>query len=358
MSAAVPRRDPVETADVLQTWLAQRLDASSVVVSDLSVPKAGFSNETILGHAEWRDASGACVRDFALRIEPTSHQLFVAPDAMRQARVMTELADRVPVPTIWLAEAKSDVLGAPFFLMDRVHGRIPGDVPSWHKKGWTTELDEDQRRSLHDNALQALVALHAIDTDAAVFAFLESPGTGSPLQRYVSHVAAWHEWCRPVLRWDVDVIDAAMQYVLDEVPDDTRRSIVWGDARVGNIVFADDMSVAAMLDWEGATLGPPELDVAWWVMFDEFLCEANGLARLSGVSDRSGTLHRYEEITERALRDIEFYEVLAGLQFSLINSRLAHLLGESGSAPQSFVDEFVHRTTTITKRSLERATAL
>jgi aminoglycoside phosphotransferase (APT) family kinase protein len=358
MSAAVPRRDPVETAGVLETWLGERLGASSVVVSDLSVPKAGFSNETILGRADWTDSSGACVRDFALRVEPTSHQLFVAPDAMRQARVMSELAGRVPVPTIWLTEVGSGVLGAPFFLMDRVHGRIPGDVPSWHKKGWTTELDEDQRRALHDNALHALAALHAIDTDDAAFEFLETPGTGSPLRRYVNHVAAWHEWCRPVLRRDVDVIDAAMKYVLDAVSDDPRRSIVWGDARVGNIVFADDMSVAAMLDWEGATLGPPEIDVAWWVMFDEFLCEAHGLTRLAGVPDRSGTLHRYEEITGRALRDIEFYEVLAGLQFSLINSRLAHLLIETGSAPHAFVDEFVYRTTTITRRSLERVGAL
>ena len=62
------------------------------------------------------------------------------------------------------------------------------------------------------------------------------------------------------------------------------------------MVFADDLSVAAMLDWEGATLGPPEIDVAWWVMFDEFLCEANGLTRLSGVHDRSATLQRYAEL--------------------------------------------------------------
>ena len=156
----------------------------------------------------------AHVREFVLRVEPTSHQLFVEPDAMRQARVMVELAGRVPVPTVWLTETSNTLLGAPFFLMTRVRGRIPGDVPSWHKKGWATELDADQRRRLHDNALTELAALHAIDTDPA-FAFLETPGDGTALQRYVDHVASWHEWCRPLVRIDGDVIDAAMQYVLD-----------------------------------------------------------------------------------------------------------------------------------------------
>jgi aminoglycoside phosphotransferase (APT) family kinase protein len=115
------------------------------------------------------------------------------------------------------------------------------------------------------------------------------------------------------------------------------------------------LSVAAMLDWEGATLGPPEIDVAWWVMFDEFLCEANGLSRLSGVHDRQGTLQRYAELAGSDLHQIEYYEVIAGLQFALINSRLAHLLITSGSAPEAYVDEFVSRTTTLTRRSLERA---
>jgi aminoglycoside phosphotransferase (APT) family kinase protein len=349
MSTAVPRRDPVETAQILQRWLAERLEASFVAVSDLSVPKAGFSNETILGRAEWADGDGTHAREFALRIEPTSHQLFVEPDAMR---------GHVPVPAVWLTEPRADVMGAPFFLMDRVVGRVPGDVPSWHKKGWTTELATEQRHDLHDNALQALVALHAIDTGAAPFSFLETKGVGSALQRYVDHIATWHEWCRPVLRHDVDIIDAAMAFVLDAVPDDGRRSVVWGDARVGNIIFAADLSVAAMVDWEGATLGPPEIDIAWWVMFDEFLCEANALTRLSGVPDRGGTLIRYCELAGRQLGDIEYYEVLAGLQFSLINSRLADLLITTGAAPESVANEFVTRTTAITERALRRATAV
>ena len=110
-----------------------------------------------------------------------------------------------------------------------------------------------------------------------------------------------------------------------------------------------------MLDWEGATLGPPEVDVTWWVMFDEFLCEAQGLTRLDGVHDRLATFARYEELAGAPLRDVGYYEVLAGLQLSLINSRLADLLVSTGKAPESVAAEIVTRVTELTRRALERS---
>jgi aminoglycoside phosphotransferase (APT) family kinase protein len=355
VSEAVPTRDPVETAEALEEWLRGRLGAESVTVTGLEVPKAGFSNETIVADVAWTDALGKHDRPVVVRIEPTSHQLFVEPDALRQAQVMSTLAGRVPVPPIWLTDDDPDVLGAPFFLMERVDGRIPSDVPSWHAKGWTVALAVEDRRRLHDNALTELVRLHAVDTSGDEFSFLESDGDGSAIARYVDHVHTWYEWCEPVRRYDAAVIDAAMEYVLAEVPADARRSVVWGDARVGNIIFTDDLSVGAMLDWEGASLGPPEVDVTWWVMFDEFLCEAQGLTRLVGVPDRLGTFARYEELSGAPLRNVAYYEVLAGLQLSLINSRLADLLVSTGKAPESVGAEIVTRVTGLTRRALERA---
>ena len=56
----------------------------------------------------------------------------------------------VPVPMIWFTEADPGVLGAPFYVMDRVRGRVPGDVPSWHRKGWTVDLPPERRSRLHD----------------------------------------------------------------------------------------------------------------------------------------------------------------------------------------------------------------
>jgi aminoglycoside phosphotransferase (APT) family kinase protein len=346
------KRDLDQLRASLERWLRAQLTTDSVNVGDLRMPKAGYSNETVLGRAGWTQADGTgCTRQFVLRVQPTDHQVFVEPDAIRQAQVMQHLAGLVPVPGVWLTEPDSSVLGAPFYLMDLVEGRVPSDLPSWHKRGWTAELSPRERGQLYDNALASLATLHGIDWSATL-AFLEPPGAGTPLDRYLAHVAHWHEWCKPVLRFDTDVIDVALERVLSTRPSMDRTGVVWGDARVGNVVFADDMSVAAMLDWEGATVGPPEIDVGWWLMFEEFLCEAQGLPRLEGVRDREATIERYEELVRRPLVNIRYFEILAGLVFALINSRIADLLIKSGQVAPSVASEYVTRVTSMTAQWL------
>jgi aminoglycoside phosphotransferase (APT) family kinase protein len=343
--AAPSGRDPEATAGSLGEWLARRLDVSSVDVSDLKIPKAGFSNETIMGTARWTDA-GAEERErrFVLRIEPSSHQLFQEADAIRQASVMQGLAGHVPVPEVWLTESDPSVFGTPFFLMDHVDGRIPSDFPSWHERGWTTTLEPDERARLYDNGIAAMVQLHRVDWRGDL-AFLEPAGSGSALDRYIEHVERWYEWCAPSRRFGADTIDAAMEHVIANRPDDDGAQVSWGDARPGNIVFADDFSVAAMLDWEGATIGPPGIDVGWWLMFEEFLCEAQGLKRLEGVAGRDETIARYEELSGQPLIAIRYYEIVAGLVFAMINSRLADLLIAGGKVDPDFAASVVTRVT-------------
>lgn len=342
------RRDLAKTKRTLEAWFAARFAVDEVSVSDLHPPSAGMSNETILGRAAWSTPDGAAALDFVVRVEPRGHQLFVQPDALFQARVMQVLAltGSVPVPEVKFVEADPAVLGAPFFVMSQVHGRVPSDVPSWHVHGWTADLGSNERSRMCDNGLVALAALHAIPVTTQ-FEFLAYQGDGSHLDRYLAHVVRWHEWATPSLVRDRATIDAALEHVMTNKPDDPAAGIVWGDARLGNIVFDDDLSVAALLDWEGATLGPPEIDVAWWVMFEEFLCEARGLARPDGAPDRAEMLARYEQLSGRPLRHIEYYEILACLVLSLINSRLAELLLAAGRTPDAVATEFLTRVTAM-----------
>ena len=347
------QRDPDELKRVLERWLGEQIGKAvgeqiapgSIRVGELTVPKAGFSNETVLGRATWTERSGTNhERQFVLRIQPADHQVYLEPDALRQARVMQQLAGCVPVPTVWLVEPDPLVLGAPFFLMDRVNGRVPSDMPSWHKRGWTTELAPEERRRLYDNGLRCLADLHALDWTGDL-RFLQPEGTGSPLDRFLAHVEHWYDWCAPVRRFGSEVIDEAMAHVLNHRPATNEGVVIWGDARPGNLIFADDLTVAAMVDWEAASIGPPEFDLAWWLMFEEFLCEAQGLKRLEGVPGRAGTIARYEELSGRSVVDIGYFEVLAGLVFALINSRLADLMIGSGLVDEATGAEFVTRVT-------------
>ncbi|WP_235949029.1 phosphotransferase family protein, partial [Candidatus Frankia alpina] len=300
-------------------------------ISPLTSPKAGYSNETLYLHLAWTPSDGPRrAEDLVLRIEPTGHQLFVTPDAVRQARIMQALT---PQPTIWFIEPDPTVLGSPFYLMGRVDGQVPGDVPSWHAKGWTVELTPGERTRLHDNALASLVALHLIDVRDG-FDFLSPAGTGTALDRYLAALRDWHTWAEPSLRWEPDIVAAAVDQLVRERPDDPSAGIVWGDARVGNISFGTDQSVRAMFDWETATVGPPGIDLGWWLMFEDFLCEAQGLTRLEGVPDRAAIIAGYQELSGRPAEHIDYYELLAATVMTLINSRLGVLLMTSGGLPE------------------------
>jgi aminoglycoside phosphotransferase (APT) family kinase protein len=347
--AAATGRDPELTRRTLVTWLREQLGLEDLEVVDLSVPRAGFSNETILGTATWTDGGTPRSRGFVLRIGATSHQLYLDSDVLRQADVLTALHGHVPVPGVWLRSDDPTWFGAPFFLMDRVEGRTPPDLPSFHKRGWVVELAPAARGQLYDNGVAAMVRLHELDPAALS---IELGGAG--LDAYLAHVQAWHAWCRPSLQLDAPTIDAALERVVAERPDDPHVCVTWGDARVGNLIYDDQLAVAAMVDWEGAALAPPGIDLGWWCMFEHYLSEGQGLARLEGLPDRAATIRRYEELSGRAVPAIDYYEVLAGLVFSLINSRLFALLIASGQSDVAMAESVSGRITAHLRSGLER----
>jgi aminoglycoside phosphotransferase (APT) family kinase protein len=359
MSQGSRGRDLAATKDALEQFLARRLDVATVAVEELSIPKAGFSNETVLGTATWVGSGvGNGVkhrREFVARIQPTAHQLFTTPDALRQAAVMQALKGHVAVPTVWLTETDPAVLGAPFFLMDRIHGRVPSDVPSWHQRGWAKDLTTEQRGVMHDAALSALADLHRTPVGESLRFLVPGADVNQPgkvLDAFLGEVRAMYDWCAPVIDHGRDVIDSAMRHVIEHRPQRCTTGVVWFDARMGNVMFDDELRVASLFDWEGATLGPPEFDVAWWVMFDEYLCEAQGLARLDGIPDRKATFARYEALSGRQLNDLGYYQVLAGLVLALINSRLVDLLVRNDVVAPAVGAELVTRITDMTARHL------
>lgn len=358
----------VELAAALAEQLPPRLapGGGDVAISDLRAPSAGYSGRTAFFTASWEEDGLAVRKDLVLRMQSPDHQLFVEPDALRQAEVMRRLGAHpgVPTPRIVLTEADPEVLGTPFYLMERIEGRVPSDVPSWHKQGWTMALSADERARMHDNALTALVAVHAIE-DPDDLAFLargggeESDAEVTALRRHVDQLVAWHAWCGDELRIGADTIGRGLEVLVASLPPTTAAGVVWGDARVGNMCFADDLSVAALFDWETATVGPPDIDVGWWLMFERYLCEALGFTRPPGMPDDEQIVQRYEELGGRLSAGVEgigYFTLLAAVTLSLITNRLAILLERDGLAPEiarsypttavSLVERYLHDHTT------------
>ena len=343
----------------LAAWLDRRLaddGGSDVTIGELTSPDAGYSGKTLFVPATWTDRHG--VRrsaELVVRVQQSDHQLFVAPDALRQARTMAALAGApgVPVPEILYTESDDAVLGAPFYVMVRVHGRVPGDIPSWHARGWTVELPPAERTRMYDNGLAALVALHRVPLTTDL-EFLAEPGEGTALDRYLTRLEGWYEWCGPSRRFGPETLAEGLAYLLDSRPDDPAEGVVWGDARPGNISFGDDLSVVALFDWETATTGPPGIDLGWWLFFERVLCEAQGLERLAGVPDREGTIARYVALGGADQPHVAYYELMAAVVMTLISSRLADVLVAGGKAPEKYASVFPMRAVGQVRESLDR----
>jgi len=340
-----------EIGDIMCAWLPKHLkpdNATRMEMSGFSAPDAGYSGKTVFFTATWTDPQGhRRSQDLVLRLQAKDHQLFTTPNAPRQAEVMRRLGQHgIAVPHVVGVETDPSVLGAPFYVMRRVHGRTPSDVPSWHKRGWTVELSADERELLCDNGLRALVAVHQVDApDDLAFLRADGPDGCTALQRYLHTLQGWYDWCRDDLKVGTDTLARALHVIHDQAPPTDAETIVWGDARVGNMSFADDLSVAALFDWETTSTGPADIDLGWWLMFETFLCESLGFTRAPGVPSDDEFICRYQEFGGILTGDIIYYQLVAAFVLSLINNRLALLLVRDGldvavarSYPQSAVD--------------------
>jgi aminoglycoside phosphotransferase (APT) family kinase protein len=315
----------------LVSWLASRLDgAAEVAVSELELVEGGYSNDTGTGTAFWRDAQGASrTQRFVLRMQPTAHSVFPNPDVLFQSRVMRAIGRRTapPVPAVWLEESDPSVLGLPFYLMKFIEGRMPKLVPSYHQSGWVAELAPEQRAVLYNGALEAMARLHGLDWRDG-FDFLERPGAGTALERHLAHVARWSEWA--FADRDFGPISAAADYVQRERPQHDAASVLWGDAHPVNMLFAPDLSVAAMLDFEIAALGPPEIDLGWWLAVEELISSAQRIERLPGIPSLESTVEAYGRMLGRPARNMPYYRVLGALGFALSTVRVADRLVATG----------------------------
>src|SRR5581483_7988910 len=121
----------------------------------------------------------------------------------------------------------------------------------------------------------------------------------------------------------------ALEWVQAHAPaTDPEITLCWGDARINNQLFGPDHRVVAVLDWEMVTLADPMMDLGWWLFLDRHFHEGMPAPRMEGFPTREEMVEHYERSTGRAARDLEFYEVFAGLRFAVVMMRLAVLLAD------------------------------
>jgi aminoglycoside phosphotransferase (APT) family kinase protein len=327
MPAAIEQEPAAEISRALAGWLAKQMGVSKVEVGAFSAPSAnGFSNITTLFDATWKSEGGEQHRKLVARIESTGEGLFPTYDVGRQFDVMKALeASSVPVPEVLWMERRTAIFGAPFMVMEYIEGNIPSDDPSFAASEWILGMTPQQRRELCDNAIAALVQVHQLDWRRHGLGWLARPGDGTTAQRELAYYDDFYHWAAEGLK--VPVIEAGLAWARQRIPADDEVVLSWGDSRIGNMIFGDDRSVLAVIDWEGATLASPEKDLGHWLQLTHVYTEQFGIDLPEGFYDRTALLQRYEELSGRKLANVTFYEVMSGIHSAIQAMRALSLIG-------------------------------
>jgi aminoglycoside phosphotransferase (APT) family kinase protein len=284
--------------------------------------RAGHSNETFFvrrsGH-EW-----------VLRRPPRGAFLPTAHDVLREHRVLSALTDtpvRAPAPV--LACEDESVIGAPFYLMEKVEGLVIRDrLPEG--------IDEAGRRRIGEELIDVMAELHAVDWRRAGL-----EGWGRPtgylqrqVRRWTGQLQLSSRYTRPL----PELLEVG-EWLSENLPGSPPSTIVHGDFKLDNMVLSPGPGprVMAVLDWEMSTIGDPFADLGYLLSFwrepgdppDRVLAEQMDLTRLPGFPSRTEMIERYSRRTGRDLADPTWYMVLAIWKLAILleGSYARHLAG-------------------------------
>lgn len=322
-------------ATQLGQWFAQRYpDRAPVAVTDLARSDSGYSNVTVLGRLEWTRNARREALDIVLRVQPQSSSVFPDCDIQRQYRVMHALAGSdVPVPELLGLETDAALLGAPFFVMRRIAGRVPNENPLYHLEGWFHDLATPDLRRHWFNAIDTVAAIARVDWRARGLEFLEPPAGRTALARQLDYYRDAVDWAERLHR-PYPHLHRAYRWLVANQPADEPLVLSWADAKLGNCVFGDHGRLAGALDWEQATLASPVDDLAWWLMLDESLCTGYGVPRLAGLPSREETVTHWERASGHSARHLPYYDVFAAWRMAYVMARIGTVFMERGWVPR------------------------
>jgi len=326
-------RDTTTVPRLMSRWLSTVLPGGVTpeVTVESGVDSTGMSSETIMLTARWQEDGHPVEQKLVARVAPTTEDVPVFPTyrldhQFEVIRKVGELTD-VPVPRVRWIETTGEVLGTPFFLMDYVDGVVPPDVmPYTFGNNWFADAPVEQQRKLQDTSVGVLATLHSIPDAEKIFGFLTEDLTGdTALRRHFGWVQSWYDFAAPDIGRSA-LVERSLQWLQDNWPEAAAGRepvLLWGDARVGNVLYRDFAPVA-VLDWEMVTLGPRELDVAWMIYAHKVFEELAGLATLPGLPDvmrEEDVRTTYQRLTGVDVGDLNWFYVYSGVMWACVFMR-------------------------------------
>jgi aminoglycoside phosphotransferase (APT) family kinase protein len=322
-------RDLEVFAQQLTGWVQERMPgATDLRITDLDYPRgAGQSHETILFDLAWTQDGHWHEQGYVVRIKPTRVTQFPDDLFTEQYLLMKTLNEQGNVPVakpMWFEEDPA-LFGAPFFLMEKVRGRVTVSVPPYRELGWFAEATPAQRHTAWSNAVHALAATQK--TPLSSLGFLEGmKGVQTGLEQEWAKYVDFAEWVQR------DQRRAPLQEKIDQLragwPTNQPAGLVWGDARIGNMMFDDDFAVVAVMDWEQPSLGGALNDLAWFTVLGETMHGPTAdLPRLEGMGSSEETVALWGELTGISTAEIEWYQDFVNLKVGCLGLRMGELKG-------------------------------
>ena len=349
-------RDVTTLPAVMSKWLSTVLPggATPEVTVESGVDSTGMSSETIILTARWHQDGKPVEQKLVTRVAPAAEDVQVFPTyrldhQFEVIRKVGEITD-VPVPTVRWLESTGEVLGTPFFVMDYVDGVVPPDVmPYTFGNNWFADAPVERQRELQDSTVEVLAKLHSIPNAENKFSFLAEGQSGdTALRKHFNWVRSWYDFAVPDIG-PSPLLERTFTWLQDNWPaevDAQEPVLLWGDSRLGNVLYRDFRPIA-VLDWEMVALGPRELDVAWMIHAHMVFEELTKLASLPGLPDvmrEDDVRTTYQRLTGVEVGDLNWFYVYSGVMWACVfmrtGARRVHF-GEIGK-PDDVESLFYH----------------
>ncbi len=330
-TSAGPRAAPAQpAADIdtaaLRAWLLEHLPpALSAEVAAHPLQVVPFDS----GHSNLTYAAQAGPLELVVRRAPPGVKAKTAHDMVREARVLSAIRPNFPLaPEVFAVCDDPAVIGTCFFVMERLHGPIPG-------RSLPVRLTPGQAKRLMAGLMDLHADLHAIDLEATGLADL-----GKPDGYVARQVAGWSKRYRAARTDDVPTCEALMAWLDRHQPTESGAALIHNDFKLDNVVLdaADPTRIVGVIDWEMATVGDPLLDLgasmAYWVQRDdppELQVIRTLPSTVPGMPTRAELVARYLERSGRQVEDFTWYYVYGLFRLAVIAQQiyLRYVLGQS-----------------------------
>ncbi len=305
--------DPV----ALTAWWREHLDDNPATA--LANPLTGILIAGGKSNLTYRVGDGE--RTWIVRRPPLGHVLATAHDMGREYTVISALAGTdVPVPATYAHVEDEAVLGAPFYVMEDVSGT------PYRTAGQLAALGPERTRVISERMVDTLAALHAVDPAQVGLADFGRPD--GFLGRQVARWRGQMEKSLTTERPAADELADRLVAGVERASEASRPGIVHGDYRLDNILTNDADEIAAVLDWEMATLGDTRTDLALLVLYGRLAGLAPGAVAdavlAPGHLTEEEVLARYAESSGLGPVDLDFHVGLAAYKLAAILEGIHH----------------------------------